>query len=281
MARVLIAGCGDLGGGLGQGLLAMGHEVHGLKRNPATLPPGIHPVKADLNDPAGFSLPDNVELVAHILTPDRPDEAGYRAAYVTALENLITVLGRQATPPRRLLLVSSTSVYAQGNGQWVDEDAPAEPGRFSGRLIREGEDLAWASDIPAVVIRFGGIYGPTRTRLLNSLREGRARCVPGVYSNRIHRDDAVAALVHLLTLENPARLYLGVDNVPSLQCEVLDWLAAQLGVAGPIRVSEASETERAMRGNKRVSNRRLLESGFGFRYPSYREGYGEILQKDR
>jgi nucleoside-diphosphate-sugar epimerase len=281
MAKVLIAGCGDLGGGLRQRLMALGHEVHGLKRNPATLPPGIRPVKADLLDPAGIALPPGVELVAYILTPDTPDEAGYRAAYVTALENLLGVLQHQSPLPRRLLLVSSTSVYAQGNGQWVDEDSPAEARRFSGRLIREGEELAWASAIPTVVIRFGGIYGSNRTRLLDTLRTGTARCVPGVYSNRIHRDDAVATLAHLLLLENPTPLYLGVDSAPSIQCEVLDWLAGKLGVAPPARVQEASETERAMRGNKRVSNRRLLASGFRFRYPSYREGYGEILRDYR
>ena len=281
MARVLIAGCGDLGGGLGQRLLGLGHEVHGLKRNPATLPPGIQPVKADLLDPRGIALPGDVELVAYILTPDTPDEAGYRAAYVTALENLLGALRRQSPLPRRLLLVSSTSVYAQGNGQWVDEDSPAEAWRFSGRLIREGEELAWASAIPTVVIRFGGIYGPKRTRLLDNLKAAKARCVPGVYSNRIHRIDAVAALAHLLLLQDPAPLYLGVDSTPSEQCEVLDWLAGQLGVAGPTRITETGETERAMRGNKRVSNRRLLASGFEFRYPGYREGYGAILREYR
>lgn len=279
MARILIAGCGDLGGALGSQLLEDGHIVYGLKRDPATLPPGIQPVKADLLDAEALHLPTPLDQVVYILTPDRPDEAGYRAAYVTALQNLLTVLAYQTPLPQRLLLVSSTSVYAQGGGEWVDEDSPAEAKRFSGQLIRMGEELAWSSAIETVVIRFGGIYGPRRTRLLDTVREGSARCVPGVYSNRIHRDDAVAALYHLLQLANPQPLYLGVDSQPSIQCQVLDWLAAQLGVAAPPRIADPGEAERAMRSNKRVSNRRLLASGFRLRYPNYQVGYGAILQQ--
>jgi nucleoside-diphosphate-sugar epimerase len=136
----------------------------------------------------------------------------------------------------------------------------------------------WGSAFPATVIRFGGIYGPSRTRLIDSLRAGSATCVaqPPLYTNRIHRDDCAAALAHLMTLAEPESLYLGVDDDPAPQCQVLGWLAARLGVAGPRVVAEQAAA-RGQRANKRCRNTRLRASGFRFRYPSYRDGYRAML----
>jgi nucleoside-diphosphate-sugar epimerase len=133
--------------------------------------------------------------------------------------------------------------------------------------------------LPAVVLRLGGIYGPGRDRLVRELREGRARLRPGPprYTNRIHRDDAAAALLHLLDLAEPAPLQLGVDCEPADQNDVLRWLARALGLAVP----PFGDAERPAGGrpgtSKRCRNARLLASGFVFRYPTYREGYAGTL----
>ncbi len=279
MARVLIAGCGDVGSLLGSELVAAGHQVWGLKRNPVNLPAGLSPLAADLTQPESLrNLPSQLDFVFYTAAAGGFNEQRYRAAYVEGVENLLAALQRSDQILRRLFFTSSTSVYAQSGGEWVDENSPAEAAGFSGQALREGEALVWHSSFAATVIRFGGIYGPGRTRLIDGLREGSATCVeqPPLYTNRIHREDCAAALLHLMSLPDPQTLYLGVDDDPAPQCQVLRWLAARLGVAGP-RVVASKEGMRALRANKRCRNTRLRACGFQFRYPSFREGYGAML----
>lgn len=289
MARILIAGCGDVGAALGQSLSAAGHEVWGLKRHPMGLPSGIQPLAADLADPATLTvLPPALDFVVYSAAATGFSELAYQAAYVAGVSNLLNALRQTGQQPQRLLFTSSTSVYAQHQGEWVDEESPAEAESFSGRLIRAGEQLMWASGWPAVAIRFGGIYGPRRTRLIDSIRNGGATrpAGPPLYTNRIHRDDCARVLEHLLFLPEPAPLYLAVDDDPAPLGEVLGWLAAQIGVPEPPLADRSplkpgadangSATLR-MRVSKRCCNARLRASGFIFRYPSYQDGYAALL----
>ncbi|HSK40645.1 MAG TPA: hypothetical protein VK943_12840, partial [Arenibaculum sp.] len=138
-----------------------------------------------------------------------------------------------------VLFVSSTAVYGDAGGDWIDERTTPAPGGFSGRTIREAEDLLASrlggTGITPVVLRLGGIYGPGRTRLIDQVRGGSA-VIPAEsrFTNRIHRDDAAAAIVHLCTMESvPAPVYVGVDNEPAELGEVLSFLAAELGLPRP------------------------------------------------
>ncbi len=283
--RILIAGCGYVGAALGEQLVAAGHEVFGLRRRPEGLPPGIRPIAADLSRPETLrEIPAGIELVFYTAAAGGADDAAYRAAYVDGLQNLLEVL--RAHPPRRVLFTSSTGVYAQTAGAWVDEASPAEPTHFSGRRLLEGERLLEASGIGAVVLRLGGIYGPGRTRLIDSVRSGRARIASGPpgYTNRIHRDDCAGALAHLAQLDAPAPLYLGVDQEPAAEADVLRWLADRLGVPAPTGTPAQDEAvaaeapARRGRSSKRCSSARLVSSGYRFRFPSFREGYDAVLR---
>lgn len=276
MARIVIAGCGNVGSALGLRLRDASHEVWGVRRNPSRLPDGLHPLAADLGEPAALDgLPRGIDQLVYAAAADGYTEAAYQAAYVTGVANLLAALRRHGERPSRVLLVSSTSVYSQQEGEWIDEQSPAEAEGFAPESLRTGERLVWAAPFPATVIRFGGIYGPGRTRLIDQLRGGEATCRPGLYTNRIHRDDCAGALAHLLGLERPAPLYLGVDDEPAAQCEVLGWLAAQLGMPAPREV--AADSERRRRGNKRCRNARLRNSGWQPAYPGYRDGYAALL----
>lgn len=291
MARILIAGCGDVGTALGLALDAAGHAVWGLKRQPADLPPGIQPLAADLTDPATLTvLPPDLDYVVYSAAAAGFNESHYQAAYVSGARNLLDALARGDQRPKRLLFTSSTSVHAQHHGEWVDEDSPAQAEGFSGRCIRAGEQLMWDSAWPAVVARFGGIYGPGRTRLIDSVRSGTATRSEGppIYTNRIHRDDCARVLAHLLALPKPERLYIAVDDDPAPLGEVLCWLAAQLGVTEPPLVPRPprkpgaesnGEAAQRLRASKRCRNTRLRASGFEFRYPSYRDGYAALLRQ--
>ena len=282
MANILIAGCGDIGTRLGVILAADGHKVWGLKRNTASLPPQIQALPGDLAHSDKLTLPqESLDFVFYTAAAGGYSEANYRAAYVDGVANLLTALTAAGQQPKRILLVSSTSVYAQQDGEWVDEDSPAEASGFSGRSIREGEDLLWNGPYPATVIRFGGIYGPGRTRMIDSLRDGTARCVQGAYSNRIHSQDCARMLQHLMALDEAEPLYLGVDSDPAPLCDVMRWLAGHLGVDGPEVAAHQNDTRTRRGGNKRCRNARLLASGFEFLYPGYQQGYAAMLAESK
>lgn len=282
--RVLIAGCGYVGTALGVALAGAGHEVFGLRRRPAALPAEIHPVAADLARPETLrALPGGIERIFYTAAAGGGDEAAYRAAYLEGPRHLLEALADR--PVRRVLFTSSTGVYAQRDGEWVDEDSETAPGHFSGRLLLEGEGIFAASRIPSVVLRLGGIYGPGRTRLIDQVRTGRATIRRGgpIFTNRIHRDDCAGALAHLAFLPTPQPLYVGVDREPAEEGAVLRWLAARLGApppagAGPEPEAEVEAEARRGRSNKRCRSDRLVRSGYRFRHPSFREGYESVLR---
>ncbi|MEJ1178884.1 MULTISPECIES: SDR family oxidoreductase [unclassified Pseudarthrobacter] len=276
---ILLAGCGDLGTEAGLRFAAAGHRVVGWRRSPEKLPAEIEGVAADLSTAALPAIPAGIAAVVIAVAADSPTEAAYRAAYVDGLSHVLDALDRDGVTPRRVLFVSSTAVYGDAGGGWVDESTTAAPGGFSGRIIREAEELLLSrlrgTACAPVVLRLGGIYGPGRTRLIDQVRNG-AAVAPDEprYTNRIHRDDAAAAIVHLCTMESmPAPVYVGVDNEPADLGDVLGFLASEMGYAEP-PIGPAGE---ARGGNKRCSNALLRSTGFEFAYPSFREGYRDIL----
>jgi nucleoside-diphosphate-sugar epimerase len=275
MSRVLIAGCGDVGSALGRLLVGAGHRAYGLRRNTDALPAELEPVAADLGEPASLAaaLPREVDVLVYTAAASGFDDAAYRQAYVVGLRNVLGALDRSRLS--RVLFVSSTGVYGQDDGDWVDEDSPTGPPGFSGRRLLEGEAQACSAGVPAVSVRFGGIYGPGRTRLMDRVRSGEGCAAqPVLWTNRIHRDDCAGVLHHLVELERPQATYIGVDCEPAPQCVVMDWLADHMGVPHPPRTAPGM---RRRGGNKRCSNQRLMDSGYRFVYPTFREGYAQVL----
>ena len=272
--KALIAGAGYVGAALARALIAGGHEVVVLRRSAAEPPPGARAFRADLLAPGALDALPAAELVFYTAAADERSDAAYRRAYVEGLARLIERLARAAAPPRRLVFTSSTAVYGQSAGEWVDEASPTEPADFGGRRLLEGEALALGAPFPGTVLRLGGIYGPGRTSLIERARAG-VTGGPG-YTNRIHRDDAAGALAHLAKQPAPAPVYVGVDCEPAPESEVLAWLARRLPAPAP---PAPARSERALRGNKRCRNALLLAAGFRFRYPTYREGYQALLDE--
>jgi nucleoside-diphosphate-sugar epimerase len=258
-------------------LAGAGHRVLGLRRTVAGMPEAIEGIAADLLAPHTLqSLPAGIDHVVYAAAADGFSEEAYRDAYILGLANLLGALrGRTAA---RLLFCSSTGVYAQVDQGWVDEDSATEPTAFSGQALLQGEAIAarWGREHGAAAcsVRFGGIYGPGRTRLVEQVRTA-AACDPTPrWTNRIHRDDCAGVLAHLLMLPAPHARYVAVDCEPATQCEVMDWLADTLALPRPPRRAGGA---RGRGGNKRCSNRRLLASGYRFRFPTFREGYADVL----
>lgn len=281
MAQVVIAGCGYVGNALARMLIDEGHQVFGIRRDISKLAPGVKGIEGDLARPKTLGpAPRRVEYAVFAVAADESSEQAYRRAYLDGLAGFLEWLADEGQRPRRIVMTSSTSVYGQRRSELIDEDSPTHPTQFRGETLLASERLLAASGLSSVVVRLGGIYGPGRTSLIERAKAGQLRQRANEhFTNRIHRDDAAGLIRHMLFHPTPAPLYLGVDDESAEQSQVHEWIAKELGVAAPIPEGEdVQASARRDVGSKRCSNRRARESGYRFRYPSFREGYGELIR---
>ncbi len=274
----MIVGCGYVGAALANLLVARCDEVWGLRRTSSPNREGIHYLTADVSRPDTLRWPEELDGLVYAVSADTSTEEAYRAAYVSGLGHVLHTLREQGQRPR-VIFVSSTGVYHQDDGSWLNEDSPTQPRGFSGRLLLEGESLLHASGLPATVVRLSGIYGPGRERLIDSVRHGSARRVRDSKAvlNHIHRDDCAGAIAHVLSLPNAASLYLATDNEPAYKNEILVWIAQQCGVEAPPEVDAEPNPTIHRGGHRFYSNQRLRDCGYHFQYPTYREGYRSLI----
>jgi nucleoside-diphosphate-sugar epimerase len=278
--NILIAGCGYVGAALCDALSRQGCHVWALRRSAAPLPPGVSPIIADLLDEASLtlSIPPNLDAVVYCASPPDASATAYEQLYLGGLQRVLRVVSATSSL-QRVLFTSSTGVYPQSDGEWVDEASPTPCASSSplSYLIAAERWLA-TCNLTTVTLRLAGIYGPSRDRLIRLARLGQGTCydLPR-FTNRIHRDDAAAALSHLLFLPSPSPLYIGADSDPADWSEVSRWLAHRLGAPPPPTVPLSQASQRQQRSNKRCSSALLQGSGFSFTYPSFREGYSAMI----
>lgn len=290
--NIVIAGCGNIGLKLALAL-SPSHRVFGLKRDITHLPSEITGISVDVTDPLSLEdkLPSSVDYLVYCLTAGSFNDETYRQIYVEGLRNTINELKRTALTPKRIFFVSSSSVYPQDDDQWVNEESPVKPSRFSGIRLLEAEQVAHTSPFAATSIRFSGIYGGHRTRLLEQVKSGQANGQSTAYTNRIHEDDCVQILRHLIEQDingaTVADCYLASDCEPVRMNDLVSWVSEELGIHSAKRDaadgslnSQHNTPGKAQRraGSKKCSNKRLLESGYKFKYPTFREGYREMIK---
>jgi nucleoside-diphosphate-sugar epimerase len=286
--RVAILGCGYVGLELGRQLTDAGHEVVGVRRSDAGLDAieaaGFDAVRADLTDATSLSaVPDADWLVYAASAGGRGVDAA-RAAYVDGLRTVVETFGERASPPDRLVYTSSTGIYGDHDGAWVDESTTPDPATERQRILLEAEGIALKADrLDGTVVRFGGLYGPDRYRLGYYLD-----CpVTEGYLNSIHRDDAAGAVAHLLETDRArGEVVLAVDDEPVSKWTFADWLADECDRPQPPKRTveeraEAGEVSRRVRANKRCANDRLHELGYELRYPTVWDGYRPAIDAFR
>ncbi|WP_418281251.1 NAD-dependent epimerase/dehydratase family protein [Halorubrum sp. DTA98] len=295
--RVVVVGCGYVGLELARQLADREHEVVGVRRSDAGLDAiesidGIAgAVRADATDPTSLSaLPDADAVVFAASSGGRGADAA-RAVYVDGLRNVVAEYGGRASRPDRLVYTSSTGVYGDHDGAWVDEETPIDPTTDKTRVLAEAERVA-LSDAEAVgidgtVARFAGLYGPDRYRLERYL-DGP---VTAGYLNMVHRDDAAGGVRHLLEADLArGEPVLVVDDEPVEKHAFADWLADACGVPRPEKRSTeeriadgdlSAAARRRIRTSKRCSNDRLRSLGYEFAYPTFREGYRDAVRAYR
>ena len=273
--KILLAGCGDIGKRTAMQLA--GHQCFGLRRQPDELPSSIQPIAGDMTntDQLVGILDQQFDVVIVTLTPDSFTEQAYRESYLAGAQALASAMDLVSSRPKLVLWVSSTSVYGNSQGKWVDESSPTLPESFSGKVLLEAEQVIRALPCCYSIVRFSGIYGPGRERLLSQVRAGKGRpAEPQQWSNRIHADDCAGILAHLIDHFADGLgldpVYIGSDCSPVTQHDLRNWMAAQLGVT----VEDEIVAQKSIR---RCSNQRLLQAGYKFIYPSYKEGYLSLI----
>ena len=280
---VLIVGCGDLGARVGSLLMTEGWQVAAVRRDIAKLPRGFDGYAADYARSGSLDFVANLQP-DYVLTTFNPTErsvSGYRAGFTRAMAYLLAGLGSHR--PRHIIAVSSTRVFAEQKGGWVDEDSALSTEDPRAVAMVEAEQLLLTSDHAASVVRFAGIYGAPGGRLLSRIARGELCSAQSCrYGNRIHRDDCAGFLVHLLQAADAgARLeqvYIGVDDKPAPQFEVESWLARAVGVeAKPGSDSPAGHVPAS---HKRCRNKALRASGYQLLYPDYRSGYSAVISDE-
>jgi nucleoside-diphosphate-sugar epimerase len=288
-ARVLVVGGGYSGERFARAAATRGAQVW-LTRRQAQPVAGAEPAAQTLHwlhfDSGAAAIPALPEQLSHVLITLPPDASGSDAA----LEHLLTPLRHQ--PLRWLGYLSTTGVYGDSQGAWVDEHSRTQPTlpRSQARLHCEQRWLS--SGLPVQSFRLPAIYGPGRCPF-EQLRSGQARLVhkPGQVFCRIHVDDIVGALLHAADQpegRRPSVINVS-DDAPCPSSETLGYAAHLLGCKLPeLRRFEVIAPEMSPMAlsfwadNRRVSNRLLCnELGYRLRYPSYREGFAASLREEQ
>ncbi len=280
MAKILIIGCGAIGGELALILTKKGHDVTGLKRNPPSN--GSRPFtyfRADIASAEDLAALDTgFEQIFFIVSSGSRDEKSYRAIYETGLDNLIDKFVRSGSQAA-WFFVSSTSVYGQNQGEWVDENALTSPDSTTGKLLLAAERKLTLLNTNNVIVRFSGIYGPGREYLLKmAMQAPQIQREPPAFTNRIHQFDCVGILAFLLECRLQGlpleQCYLASDDNPAPLWEVVSWLACQMQKEPPVPLDINGNVGL----NKRCRNNRIKTLGYTFKYPDFKSGYTGIIE---
>lgn len=291
---VVILGCGYVGIELGRQLAGQ-YDVIGVRRSEEGIAAieraGFRGVQADLTAPETLeSVPDADVLVFAASSGGRGADAA-RGIYVDGQRGALEQFCARDRSPERHIYTSSTGVYGDHDGAWVDETTALEPTTDKTAVLAEAEDVALDGaaklGVDGTVARFAGLYGPERYRLdryiTGPVTEG--------YLNMVHRADAAGAVAFLLG-EDRARgeAVLVVDDEPVRKWELADWLAEECGVDQPpkrtveerLSAEDLSEAaRRRVKTSKRCSNGKLRDLGYEFSYPTYRAGYRAAIDSYR
>lgn len=295
MADALILGCGYTGIRLGRRLREEGHDVTGTTRSEERAErleeAGIRSLRVDVTEAEDLrKLEEQAPDVCFYLVPPVRGETDDGREYLDPTEDVIKALRR--APLEAFVYGSSTSVYGDRGGEWVDENAVPRPDSGLGEARLEAERsvlrCGWEWDCRPRIGRISGIYGPGRT-MRRYIASGRYQVLEDAdpWSNRIHVEDLVTGLLAIWRQGQNSRVYNLVDDEPHRSADFAGLVAELLGVEIPtITVEEArasySESRLARKlGSKRVSNRRLREElGVELEYPSFREGVPAALRAE-
>ncbi len=290
--RVLIAGYGYVGSLVGQRLAEQGMEVIALsRRRPVSLisstHPGIRWVQADLTCRESLSvISGDFDYALYAASSSQGGSQDYTRIYCQGLQNIIHRL--EGHLKKKMIYLSSTGVYGQDDGEWVDEEMPTRPPSETGKILLQAEEVLKRQDSISmncwVIMRLSGIYGPGRSYAMKRIQDGTAVIESSGkrWVNMIHRHDAASAVISAMHEGVCGHVYNTSDAQPVLQSKLYAWLAKQTG-SSPLPKLDTDSVRPIKRRatNKRIRSEKLSGlKGFVYKYPTYREGYLELMDSE-
>jgi nucleoside-diphosphate-sugar epimerase len=280
----LIIGCGYLGQRIAKRWVATGDIVYAVTRKDERASElassGMRPIIADVTRPQSLQNLPETDTVLLAVGMDRSRYSDIREVYVDGLQN---VLAKLSPTTSHLIYISSTGVYGDFGGEWIDETAPTIPTRDGGKACLEAEQMIATSRFgnASTVLRFAGIYGPDRvpTKALIESNQWKKLSANG-YLNLIHVDDGARIIETVADQPPSGQLYLVSDGHPPLRREYYEYIARYFGVA-EIPWEEVESTPENSRSaiNKRICNNKLIERyDVNFEHPSFRSGLTQSLE---
>lgn len=288
--RLIVFGCGDVGGAVAREGIARGMSVTALTRNAATAAAlhaaGAQVVVGELASTAWHGdVPGGAEYVLNAVSAGGGGLDGYRRSYLEGMRSIVAWAGARPGVGT-IVYTSSTSVYPQDGGAVVDEEASTAGAGERGAILREAEEVLVSGWGPTgegsrvFILRLAGIYGPGRRHLVEQVRSGEVAGRGEHRLNLAHRDDVAAAI--WAAFGAPVEIEGGIFNVAddgaAPKAEVAAWLARRLGVAEPRFTGEPAGGRRAVTPDRVISNAKLKRVlGWAPRFPSFREGYENVF----
>ena len=278
----LIVGCGYLGWRVARAWRHNGDEVVAVTRSAERgrqfAQEGMTPFVADITDARTLSGLPPAQCVLFAVGYDRRSGLPIRDVYV---DGLLATLDALEPSTERLIYVSSTGVYGQTHGEWVNESSTCEPDREGGRACLEAESALESHPLGrrSIILRMAGIYGPRRVPRVQDIRAGRPIAAPPIgYLNLIHVDDAVQAVLAAETIAPPDRILIA-DGSPVERKVYFEKVAQLCGGPRPTFAPPGdSPADHRASSNKRIDNQRMRDKlKLALRYPSYHEGLAQIL----
>ena len=276
---ILISGYGDIGRRVAQRWLTRGARVAAICRRPRD-DTGLQFLHYDLDQP--ITGLDTFDVIYHFMPPPASGDSDTRLAHL---------LAAMTNSPKKMVLLSTSAVYGDCNGAWVDEQAPVQPSSARGKRRADAERQwqQWCERhvVDFVILRVPGIYGPGRLPI-----ERIEKAVPMVeesaapYTNRIHSEDLAEIAFIAADQDCLHGIYNVSDGEPGNMTQYFDAVADALGCPRPPKISLADAEQQLSSGllsylkeSRRLSNEKLMrDSGYQLRYPTLAAGLAASLK---
>lgn len=275
--KLLVIGCGKLGQKLGLLAKKTPLDLLGFKRKKITST-NIRIEQQDIFDKSFF---DKVKIyspdfILYSLSADEQSEKSYRRNYVEGLKQVIKSI-KYINNFQHLFFVSSTSVYGDNNDQFIDEFSETSPKNFRGTILLQAENLLNTVKFNSTILRLSGIYGSGRNYMIKLSQDAESWPKVDRWTNRINEDDAANFIIFLLNQclqgEIPEKLYLLTDKEPVTLFRLLNWIRQNLNLKNKINI-----TSDPILG-KRLRSSIIPSLKFEYKYPTYKQGYKELIQE--
>jgi nucleoside-diphosphate-sugar epimerase len=280
--RLVIFGAGYVGSEIARQGMASGMEIIALTRNKATAArlrrAGVKTIVADLAETKWHKkISEGAEFVLNCVSSGGAGLDGYEHSYFEGMKS-VALWTRRLGGVGSLVYTSSTSVYPQGEGSVVDEDAATDGPSDRAKILLKAEKLVRTEAVARrwFILRLAGIYGPERNRLLEQVRAGLVTGLGVHRLNLIHRDDICAAIwaAFAAPAEIKNEIFNVADDDAATKSEIASWLAERLGVAAPQFSGLPATGRRSITPDRVIANAKLKRVlGWQPKFPTYREGY--------